>query len=252
MRTSNPLNPERAYANAVAEQRSTGIYHSAETMTVDGAVNKTYLLLAILVATAAISWTYPSPWLIYGGLAVGLISGIVLRFKTAWAPFLAPVYAAAEGLFLGGISMVVNSAFSEGAIWGGIVFQAVTLTISVLFIMLTVYKAGWIQVNNRFRNGVMIATLAVGVVYLLSFLLGLAGIQIPYIHEGGTIGILFSGAVIAIAALNLMLDFQFFHDGQEAGAPRYMEWYAAFGLLVTLVWLYMEILRLLMKLQSRD
>ncbi len=251
MRSSNPMNPTNAYARAISEQQQTGAYVS-QTMTVDGAVNKTYILIAILLATAAVSWNSPSMFFVYGGMAVGLICSIALVFRPNWAPFLAPTYAAAEGLMLGSISVAVNSLFSDGAIWGGIVFQAVMLTIAVLFAMLMVYKAGWITVNNKFRSGLMIATMAVGAVYLLSFLLGLAGIKIPYIHESGLFGIAFSVIVIAVAALNLLLDFQFFYDGEEVGAPQFMEWYAAFGLLVTLVWLYIEILRLLMKLQSRD
>ncbi len=251
MRSSNPLNPQNAYARAIAAQEQTGSYVS-QTMTVDGAVNKTYILLAILMATAAYSWNSPSMFFVYGGMAVGLICSIALVFRPNWAPYLAPAYAAAEGLLLGSISVAVNSMFSKDVIWGGIVFHAVMLTIAVLFAMLMVYKAGWITVNNKFRTGLMIATMAIGAVYLLSFLLGLAGIHIPYIHEGGVIGIGFSVVVIAVAALNLLLDFQFFYDGEQAGAPKFMEWYAAFGLLVTLVWLYIEILRLLMKLQSRD
>ena len=251
MRTSNPINSENAYLSEADAQRSTGVFVS-ETMTVDGAVNKTYILLAVLIAAAAYSWSAPNMLMIYGGLAVGFICALVMAFKRSWAPYLAPVYAIGEGLFIGGISVVINSAFSKGELWGGIVFQAVTLTIAVLFMMLTAYKAGWIQVTQKLRTGIMIATAAVGVVYLLSFLLSLAGIHMPYIHESGVIGIGFSLVVIGIAAFNLLLDFQLFYDGEQYGAPKYMEWYAAFGLLVTLVWLYLEILRLLMKLQRRN
>jgi uncharacterized YccA/Bax inhibitor family protein len=251
MRTSNPINSEKAYAKSIAQKYEYGTAES-ESMTVNGAVNKTMLLLAIVFATAAVSWTMPNPIFIYGGMGLGFVCAIVLAFKQQWAPYLAPVYAVFQGLFLGGVSSLVNGMFSNGAFWGGIVFQAISITVAILFVMLMVYKAGWIKVTDQLRNGIMIATMAVGVVYLASFLLSFAGIQIPYIHEGGTIGLLFSGAVIVIATLNLLLDFQLFFDGERMGAPKYMEWYAAFGLLVTLLWLYLEILRLLMKLQSRD
>ncbi|MEM7009483.1 MAG: Bax inhibitor-1/YccA family protein, partial [Thermodesulfobacteriota bacterium] len=182
-------------------------------------------------------------WL-YGGLIGGLIFAFITIFKKTWAPITAPIYAILEGLAIGGISAIFELQFS------GIVFQAVSLTFGTLFAMLVTYRLGLIKVTEKFRMGVVAATGAIFVVYLLSFVLGFFSINVPFIHSGGTIGILFSLFVVVIAALNLVLDFDFIEKGAEHGAPKYMEWYGAFGLIITLVWLYIEFLRLLSKLRQ--
>jgi len=157
----------------------------------------------------------------------------------------APIYAVAEGFFLGGLSGLVNLRFP------GIPFQAVCLTFGTLFMLLMAYQTGWIRATENFKLGVTAATGGICMLYLVSMVMGFFGMQIPFIHESGPIGIGFSVFVVIIAALNLVLDFDFIEHGAEHGAPKYMEWYAAFGLLVTLVWLYIEILRLLSKLARR-
>ncbi|HEX9723391.1 MAG TPA: Bax inhibitor-1/YccA family protein, partial [Vicinamibacteria bacterium] len=162
-----------------------------------------------------------------------------------WSPVTVPIYALLEGLFLGAISSMFEQMYP------GIVIQAVGLTFGTLFALLFAYKSGLIKATENFKLGVVAATGAVALIYMASIVLSFFGTSIPYIHESGTIGILFSLAVVVIAALNLVLDFDFIETGAERGAPKYMEWYGAFGLLVTLIWLYLEMLRLLSKLNSR-
>ena len=222
-----------------------------EAMTVGGAVNKTALSLVILFAAAMFVWDrgtqgeLPMTW-VYGGFIGGFLVAMATTFKQVWAPYTTPLYAALEGLALGGISYVFEQAYP------GIVAQAVFLTFGTLGALLFAYRSGIIRATENFKLGIFAATGGIGLVYLLSFILGFFGISVPLIHSNGAFGILFSVFVVIIAALNLVLDFDFIEEGAERGAPKYMEWYAAFGLLVTLVWLYLEILRLLMKLQSRD
>lgn len=253
MKSSNP-----ALGGKTFEQYQPGI-QSAGAMTINGTINKTLILLALVVIPAVYVWDmfYASGintegglqdaslmyWL-YGGLFGGLIFAFITIFKKTWAPITAPIYAALEGLFIGGISAIFEVQFS------GIVFQAVALTFGTLFAMLVTYRLGLIKVTEKFKMGVVAATGAIFVVYLLSFVLGMFSINVPFIHTGGTIGILFSLFVVVIAALNLVLDFDFIEKGAEHGAPKYMEWYGAFGLIVTLVWLYIEFLRLLSKLRQ--
>jgi len=215
-------------------------------MTVRGAVNKTLLLAAVLLATAMFSFINPSSTLMWVGAIGGLITVIVATFKREWSPFLAPIYAALEGLFVGSISSFFEAQFS------GIIFNAVSLTMAALFGMLFIYRAGWIKVTDKFRSGVMMATGAIFLVYMLNLVLRLFGVEMPFLHQGGTFGIIFSLGVIVIACLNLLLDFDMFEKGEQYGAPEYMEWFAGMGLIVTLVWLYLEILRLLAILSSND
>ena len=186
----------------------------------------------------------PMP-LVIGGVIGGLVVAMVTVFKQTWAPYTTPLYAALEGLALGGISYLFEQRYP------GIVAQAVFLTFGTLGALLFAYRSGIIRATENFKLGVFAATGGIAVVYLLSFVLGFFGIGVPLIHSSGTFGILFSLFVVVIAALNLVLDFDFIEEGAERGAPKYMEWYGAFGLLVTLVWLYLEILRLLAKLQDR-
>jgi uncharacterized YccA/Bax inhibitor family protein len=218
-----------------------------ESMTIAGTVNKTALSLVILFFTATLAWNQGpgAAGLILVGVLGGLVAALVTVFKKTWAPVTAPIYAALEGLALGGISAVFESNYP------GIVSQAVFLTFGTLAALLIAYRSGWIQATENFRLGVVAATGGIFFVYLMSFVLSFFGVNIPLIHGSGPVGILFSLFVVVIAALNLVLDFDFIEQGAEQGAPKYMEWYAAFGLMVTLIWLYLEILRLLSKLQER-
>jgi uncharacterized YccA/Bax inhibitor family protein len=178
------------------------------------------------------------------GAIAGFVVAMVLCFKHNWAPVLAPVYAVLEGLFLGGISAMYAARF------GGIVFQAVALTFGTLFALLAAYQAGFIRATEKFKLGIFAATGGIALVYFASIILGFFGVHIPGIFGSGMVGIGFSIVVVVIAALNLVLDFDMIEQGARAGAPKYMEWYGAFGLMVTLVWLYLEILRLLSKLKD--
>jgi uncharacterized YccA/Bax inhibitor family protein len=176
----------------------------------------------------------------------GLIAALVTIFKKSWAGITTPLYALFEGLVLGGLSAIFEAQFP------GIVLQAVGLTFGTLFCLLLAYSTRLIRATENFKLGVVAATGAIALIYLASFVLRLFGINIPYIHDGGLIGIAFSLFVVVVAALNLVLDFDFIESGAANGAPKYMEWYGAFGLMVTLIWLYIEMLRLLSKLRSRN
>jgi uncharacterized YccA/Bax inhibitor family protein len=221
-----------------------------DAMTVGGTVNKTALSLFILLIAASYVWNRGAAdpaigAFVMGGAIGGLVVALITIFKQAWAPYTTPVYAALEGIALGGISVVFESSYP------GIVSQAVFLTFGTLGALLMAYRSGLVKATENFKLGVVAATGGIALLYLLSFVLGFFGVSVPLIHSSGTFGILFSLFVVVIAALNLVLDFDFIERGAERGAPKYMEWYGAFGLLVTLVWLYLEILRLLAKLQSR-
>jgi uncharacterized YccA/Bax inhibitor family protein len=225
----------------------------SDVMTLNGTVNKTGMLLLLCVLTASFAWSQVStpagivgaqPYM-WGGLIGGLVLAVVTIFKKEWAPVTAPLYALVEGFFLGAISAMFNHMYE------GIVMQAVLLTFGTLFALLFAYRSGLVKATENFKLGVVAATGGVFLVYMASMVLGFFGINIPMIHESGLLGIGFSLVVVVIAALNLVLDFDFIETGVEQGAPKYMEWYGAFGLMVTLVWLYIEFLRLLSKLQSR-
>lgn len=246
MRTANP-----ALNDTVFDLSQSKI--DGDSMTINGTVTRTGYLLLLLSATAIFSWNRayaaidPSalyPWLIGSGIA-GLIVGIITVFKKTLAPITAPIYAVVEGVLLGIISAFYEMQFP------GLVFQAILLTFGTLFALLAAYRTGIIKATENFKLGIFAATGGIGLVYLSTFVLGFFGVSIPFIHGSGTIGILFSLFVVVIAALNLVLDFDFIENGAARGAPKYMEWYAAFGLLVTLIWLYIEILRLLAKLRSK-
>ncbi len=246
MATSNPVLSDKAFEQV----RGFGGY--GQVMTIDGAVNKVGILLLIVLFTAYFSWTSTMSggmaglgfWMAIGGIG-GFITAIVTVFKKEWSPVTAPIYAGLEGLFLGGFSAYMES------IYGGIVFEAITLTLFILFGLLFVYKTRIINVTQNFRLGIFVATFGIAGVYLLSFVLGFFGINFPYIHDSGPIGIGFSVFVVVIASMNLILDFDFIEKGAGMALPKYMEWYGAFGLMVTLIWLYIEILKLLAKLRSR-
>lgn len=230
---SNPVLKNKAFDPALS---------SEEPMTISGSINKTALLLAICAGTGALSWG-AAPVYALGSLIVGLILCLVICFKPKTAPYLAPLYAVAEGVLLGTVS-----SFFEGAN-KGIVIQAIMLTAGVFCAMLGAYQMRLIRPTKTFVAVVFGATAGIALFYIASIGLRYFGIEMS-IFEGGTYGILFSLVVCVVAALNLIIDFGVIEQGSEAGAPKYMEWYAAFGLLVTLVWLYLEILRLLAKMRK--
>ncbi|KFN47577.1 Bax inhibitor-1/YccA family protein [Arenimonas metalli] len=253
MRSGNPALNQNTFLDVASGQLVSG-GAASDTMSLNGTVNKTGFMLLLLVATATLAWSFYSPenpgavmpFLLVGGIG-GFIVALVTVFKKTWAPVTAPLYAALEGLFVGGVSAMFEASFP------GIVMQAVMLTMGVLASLLMAYKTGLIKATENFKLGVVAATGGIFVLYLVNFGMRLFGFEgMGFIHESSWMGIAFSGFVVVIAALNLVLDFDFIESGVEAGAPKYMEWYGAFGLTVTLVWLYLEILRLLAKLQSRD
>ena len=222
-----------------------------EKMTIQGTVNKTLIMLLLVVFAASKTWSMfisgssSVSFLMYGGFIGGLIFAFITIFKKTWSPYTAPIYALLEGLALGGISAYFELAYP------GIVIDAVVLTFGTLFVLLMAYKSGAIKATENFKLGVVAATGGIMLLYIVNMVLGFFGSGIPLIHESGTFGILFSLFVVVIAALNLVLDFDFIEHGVEVGAPKYMEWYGAFGLMVTLIWLYLEMLRLLAKLRRR-
>lgn len=242
MRTSNPTLNEKVFTRYPAVA-------GGPTMTLQGTVNKTLTLIGLLVVSAAMAWNlverHPAAFgpLLIGSMITGLLLVLASSFRPAWAPIVAPAYGVAEGIFVGLISA------RYAALYEGIVLQAALLTVGILCALLFAYQSGLIKATENFKLGIVAATGGIFLVYLLTFVLGLFGVQVPYIHQGGIIGIGFSLFVVVIAALNLVLDFDFIETGVAAGAPRYLEWQAALGLLVTLVWLYIEILRLLAKLR---
>lgn len=247
MNASNPALSPRVFEKWSAES-------SSGTMTVQGTVYKSLTLAGLVTASFVWIWARFSvegveaarPFMV-GGFIGGLVLALITIFVAKASPVTAPLYALCKGLALGGISALVETRFP------GIVFQAVALTLGIFLGMLILFTSRTIRATPAFTKGVMIATLGVGAVYLISFLMNaFGGAGLPYIHQGGTIGIVFSGVVIVIAALNFITSFDLVERGAQTGAPKFMEWYAGFGLLVTLLWLYIEVLSLLMKLRSRD
>ncbi len=239
MNSGNPTLSEKTF-------QQLGQVASADgAMTVSGTINKTAILFLILLLGATISWSQPASILIWGGAIGGFIVAMVTVFKKEWSPITAPIYAGLEGLFLGGISVQYASAYN------GIVFNAVLLTLGTFAAMLMAYRSGLIEVTKRFRMGVVAATGGIALVYVASIILGFFGINLSLIEGTGIMGIGFSFIIVGVAALNLVLDFDMIEKGAEANAPKYFEWYTSFGLMITLVWLYIEILRLLSKFQRR-
>lgn len=222
---------------------------SGATMTLSGTITRSATLLLLVILGTTFTWnqfqTGLGMGLMIGGAIGGFIVAMITIFKKTWASFTAPVYALLQGLFLGGISAMYNAQFQ------GIVLQAVMLTFGTLAAMLLLYQTRIIRVNDTFRTVVFAATAGIVVLYLASFVMGLFGASIGFLHDSTPLGIGISVVIVIIAALNLALDFDLIEKGVEASAPRYMEWYCAFGLMVTLIWLYLEILRLLSKLNRR-
>lgn len=221
------------------------------TMTLGGTVNRAFILTLLLMIVASFTWNkgLQNPELIGGMVMLGMIGGLIVAiatvFKKNWAPISAPLYAVFEGIALGAISLVFETKFP------GIVFQAIMGTMGTLIALLLAYRSGLIKATQNFKLGVAAATGGIFFLYLISFILGFFGVQMNFLHDSSPLSIGLSVVIIIVAALNLVMDFDFIEQGAAAGAPKYMEWYAAFGLMVTLIWLYLEFLRLLAKLQSR-
>ncbi len=247
LRTSNPALGEKVLSRPSAR---TG----EGTMTINGSVQKTALLVLLTVAGAAYTWNkflsapeMAQGWM-FGGAIGGFIAAMIIVFKRDLAKYIAPVYAILEGLFLGAISAYFNAMFPSE----GIVMRAVALTFGVLFAMLMLYRAGIIKPTKKFRAGVLAATGGVALVYFVTIIANLFGANLTFMYESSPLGIGISLVIVVIAALNLILDFDFIEKGSQMGLNKNMEWYAAFGLMVTLVWLYIEILRLLALFAGRD
>ena len=216
---------------------------SGEVMTLDGTVNKTSILLALCVGGAYFGWN--SPGLVMPAILIGFVIALFTIFRPKNSPYTAPAYAAIEGVALGGITMIFEAQYP------GIGIQAIGLTFGILASLLFCYKSGIIKPTENFRLMIFAGTMGIFILYLVSFIMSFFGNSIGFIHSNGLFGIGFSLFVVAIASLNLVLDFDFIEEGAEKGMPKYLEWYGAFSLMVTLIWLYLEILRLLAKIRSR-
>ena len=244
----NPILNEGALKKAISRTKTESldghlVQEEYEVMTMQGAVNKTLILFAILAVTTYYSYINPSQTFLLVGAIGGLIAFFIAMFKPHLSPTVAPVYATLEGLFVGTISAMYAGAYE------GIVFQAISLTLGTLLTMLMVYKSGLIKVTEKFKMGVVMATGAIFLVYIVSFIGSFFGFNVPFLHDSGPIGIGISLVIIAVAAMNLLLDFDMFEKSVDYKAPKYMEWFCGLALMVTIIWLYIEFLRLLSKLQ---
>ncbi|PDH43548.1 MAG: hypothetical protein CNC91_04475 [Flavobacteriales bacterium MED-G22] len=238
MRSGNPVLTQKAFSTPII---------GGDKMTLNGTVNKTFMSLLLLVGCAYFTYDEMNFTLLIGGAIVGFVVALITVFKKSWAPITVPIYAIAEGFVLGGISFLYNAQYE------GIVSNAIFLTLGILISLLMLYKSGYIKATENFKLGVFAATGGIALVYLANFIMGFFGSSIGVLNpmNSSLLSIGFSLFVVVIAALNLVLDFDFIEKGVENGAPKYMEWFGAFGLLVTLIWLYLEILRLLAKLNNR-
>lgn len=247
MRSGNP-----ALNDSTFNSFRDGSYESSNAMTISGAATKTMILLGLCFGAAAMTWGMVAgqnmqgavPWMI-GGVVAGLIFGLATSFKPTWAPVTAPLYALAEGLFLGGLSAMYEDQFH------GIVFQALLATFGTTFSLLIAYQFGIIKATENFKLGVFAATGGIAMMYLAMMLMSMFGMNVS-IMSMGWLGIGISVVVVIVAAMNLVLDFDYIEQAAQNGAPKYCEWYAAYGLMVTLVWLYVEILRLIAMLAGRS
>ena len=251
MQSGNPALNKNTFLDAAS---GAVVSHGDDVMTINGTVNKTGLLLVLVLLGAMFSWShYSGPAslpglypLVLGGAIGGLILALLTAFKKTWAPVTAPLYALVEGVFIGALSAIFDARFP------GIVLQAVGLTFGTMAALLLAYRSGLIRATEKFKLGVVAATGGVMLLYLANMAMGFFGHSMGFINGHSGIGIAFSAVVVVIAALNLILDFDMIESGVNVRAPKYMEWYGAFALVVTLVWLYLELLRLLSKLQSRN
>ena len=223
---------------------SSSTVENTNLMTLDGAVNKTGILLALCFSGAFVGWNFPA--LAIPCALLGFVLAMVTIFRSPEkVASTAPFYAIAQGIFLGGVTMMFEGMYP------GIAVQALGLTFGITVSLLFCYKSGLIKPTENFKLMIVSATAGIAILYLVSFIMSMFGSPISFIHSNGLMGIGFSVFVVGIAALNLVLDFDFIEEGAEVGLPQYMEWYGAFSLMVTLVWLYLEILRLLAKIASR-
>ena len=243
---ANPVLSEKVFNKAHSEE-------STEVMTVKGTAFKSIVLIFMVLAGAAYTWKVfyeainpasVTPWM-WGGAIGGFIVAMIISFKPNLAQYLAPVYAVLEGLFLGAISAMFNQAFAESA--PGIVMNATLLTILTAFAMLIVYRTGLIKVNDKFIRIITTAVGAIALYYFVNIILSMFGVNLVMLHNSGPLSIGISLVIIGVAAFSLLLDFNFIEKASQQGAPKYMEWYGAFALMVTLIWLYLEILKLLAK-----
>lgn len=251
MESKNPFFRTKSFTNTSAVNNNSVVIDYNDTMTVSGTINKSFILLLLLVATSLVTWNlafngYNPMMLTIGGAIIGLILVLVSSFKPHLSTYLAPAYALFEGLFIGGISAVFE------AMYPGIVIQAVGGTFVTFVVCFALYKYNIVQVTEKFKSVVVAATLAIGVYYLISWLISMFTSFQPVHYGNSMTSIGISVFVIVIAALNLFLDFDQIEKGAQQRMPKYMEWFGAMGLMVTLVWLYIEFLRLLSKLSSRD
>jgi uncharacterized YccA/Bax inhibitor family protein len=238
LRSGNPVLTKKTFSTSIAHE---------DQMTIEGTVNKTAISLLILVGAGYLTFDVINPIVLIGSGIGGFVLALVTIFKKEWSPITVPIYAALEGAMLGGISYMYNSLYD------GIVTNAILLTIGILVSLLMAYKSGYIKATENFKLGIFAATGGIAIVYLVNFIMGFfgSGLGVMSVNNASPLSIGFSIVVVIIASLNLVLDFDFIEEGAEKGAPKYMEWFGAFGLLVTLIWLYLEILRLLAKLNSR-
>lgn len=247
-KSGNPALGEKAFSQ-------TYTVYGDEAMTVKGTLNKFAVLFLLTMATAGLAWKMAASGVQIGtymwvSLFATLGIGLLITFKKSVVPYAAPIYALFEGFFVGGISAYYNYAFQKIA--PNIIMQAVLLTFGVVIAMYLLYKFNIIKASPLFKKIIITATIGIALFYLINIGLHFAGIRIPFLHEGSPIGIIFSLVVVGLAAMNLILDFDLIENGAKMGAPKYMEWYGGFALLVTIVWLYLEILRLLSKLAKRN
>lgn len=249
--SSNPVFGKNIFANTARD------FTGTNTMTVKGTMGKAMLMLALVILSASYTWSMvmqpdtldgvktATPWMI-GGAIGGLITGLIISFVPKTAGWLSPIYSMLQGLFLGAIS-----AFFE-ATYHGIVMNAVGLTLATAFLLFFIYRTGIIKVTNKFRVGIIAATGAIALFYFVTWIVSMFGGNVGFMMDSSLLSIGISLVVVVVAALNLLLDFDFIEKGEQAGAPKHMEWYGAFGLMVTLIWLYIEMLKLLAKLSRRD
>jgi uncharacterized YccA/Bax inhibitor family protein len=252
LKSGNPVLSENTFDTTISDRQQ-------GTMTARGAMNKFGFLFLMVIAGAGFTWhlyyqgkAQTMMPLMLAGVFGGLVVALIITFKRSWAPFLAPLYGLLEGLFLGAISAIMNEAFS--AKYPGLVIQAVGLTLGVAVAMFTLYNTGVIKVTQRFRSILFTATLGIGIFYLVTMVVRMFGVQMDFMMmgNGSLLGIGISLFVVVIAALNLIIDFDMIEQGAKMGAPKYMEWYCAFALMVTIVWLYVEMLKLLSRFSRRN
>ena len=257
-KSGNPTLSEKRFKDTILDE----VVDQGNVMTVKGTLNKFGFLFLMTLGTAFYAWTEFSGggnvWpLVLTGAIGGFVIAIILIFKKEWSPYLAPAYALLEGLFVGGISAAfefqatssTEGFYSNG--YSGIVAQAIGLTFAVVTAMYLLYKFKIIQATKKFKAIILTATIGLALFYFAVWMISMFGGAVPtFLYQGSALGIGFSIFVVALAAMNLILDFDMIEQGAELGAPKYMEWYSAFGLLVTIVWLYLEILRLLSKLRD--